>query len=313
MERLTNDVPLPERLRGGVIALGNFDGVHRGHQAVIAAARALAGAQGRPLIIATFSPHPVRFFDPDVPPFGLTTIDQRERLFRRVGADAMLVFGFDQALARAEHGHFFSENIVDRAGASTVVTGEDFTYGRRRAGNVASLRELGARYGIRIEAVGPVADAAGTISSSRIRDALRAGDCETATLLLSRPFAVEGIVQHGHKLGRTIGFPTANLLMGDYIRPAYGVYAVRGRLSGGRVIDGVANLGIRPIMDVPEELLEPHFLDFTGDLYDQSIEVEMIRFMRPEEKLFDFAELKTWIERDVADARAILAATPHTA
>jgi riboflavin kinase/FMN adenylyltransferase len=124
---------------------------------------------------------------------------------------------------------------------------------------------------------------------------------------------VEGIVQHGHKLGRTIGFPTANLLMADYVRPSYGVYAVRGRLPGGRVLDGVANLGIRPIMDEPEELLEPHFLDFTGDLYDQTIEVEFIRRMRGEVKLSGFEELKVWIQRDVEEARAILAATPHLA
>ena len=313
MERLSNDTPLPDRLRGGVIALGNFDGVHRGHQAVIAKARARAGAEGRPLIVATFDPHPRRLFEPDATPFGLTTLDQRERRFRALGADAMMVFTFDEELASISPDEFFNDRIVARTGASAIVTGHDFTYGRKREGNIATLAEVGARYGIATEAVASVTDADGTISSSRIRQALHAGDCETATLLLTRPFAVEGIVQHGHKLGRTIGFPTANLLMGGYLRPAYGVYAVRGRLSGGRVIDGVANLGIRPIMDVPEELLEPHFLDFTGDLYDQSIEVEMIRFMRPEEKLFDFAELKTWIERDVAEARTILAATPHSA
>ncbi len=313
MERLSNDLPLPDRLRGGVIALGNFDGVHRGHQAVIARARARAGAEGRPLVIATFDPHPRRLFEPAAAPFGLTTLDQRERRFRAAGADAMMVFAFDDALASISPDAFFEDRIVARTGASVIVTGHDFTYGRRRAGNIDTLAAVGARHGVATDAVEAVTDAGGTISSSRIRDALRAGDCATATLLLTRPFAVEGIVQHGHKLGRTIGFPTANLLMGNYLRPAYGVYAVRGRLSGGRVIDGVANLGIRPIMEVPEELLEPHFLDFTDDLYDQSIEVEMIAFMRPEEKLFDFAELKTWIERDCADARAILAATPHTA
>lgn len=313
MERLTNEFPLPRHLRDGVLALGNFDGFHRGHQCVVAKARARAGAEGRPLIVATFDPHPVRLFAPETPAFLLTTLDQRAHMFRRAGADAMLVFNFDRDLANSSADAFVRDRIVERTGAAAIFTGQDFTYGKARTGTVATLAESAARLGVAAEAVEAVVDERGTISSSRIRAALRAGDCTTATSLLSRPFAVQGIVQHGHKLGRTIGFPTANLLMGDSVRPAYGVYAVRGRLSGGRVLDGVANLGIRPIMDEPEELLEPHFLDFTGDLYDQSIEVEMIRFLRPEEKLFDFAELKTWIERDCADARAILAATPHTA
>ena len=159
----------------------------------------------------------------------------------------------------------------------------------------------------------PVSDADGIISSSRIRDALRAGDCATATTLLTRPFSVQGMVVRGNQLGRTIGFPTANLRMEDYLRPRYGVYAVRGRLPGGKVIDGVANLGVRPIIEPPEELLEPHFLDWTGDLYDQVIEVELLSWMRDEVKLSGLPELMEWITRDCVAARAILAATPHLA
>ena len=313
MERLTNEFPLPRHLRGGVLALGNFDGFHRGHQQVVAKARAKAGAEGRPLIVATFDPHPVRLLSADAPPFLLTTLDQRERMFRRAGADAMLVFNFTTDFAAASPETFVHDRVFERTGAHAVFTGTDFTYGRGRVGNVATLAQAAREVGLTTEAVGAVTDASGTISSSRIRAALRAGDCATATSLLSRPFAVEGAVQHGHKLGRTIGFPTANLLMGGYVRPAYGVYAVRGRLPNGLVLDGVANLGIRPIMDEPEELFEPHFLDFTGDLYDQSIEVEFIEWMRGEVKLSGFAELKEWIERDVAHARAILAGTPHLA
>jgi riboflavin kinase/FMN adenylyltransferase len=313
MERLTNEFPLPRHLRGGVLALGNFDGFHRGHQCVVAKARARAGAEGRPLVVATFDPHPVRLFDPEVPPFLLTTLDQRERMFRRAGADAMLVFNFDRDLATSSAEAFVEDRIAARTGAAAIFTGQDFTYGKGRTGTVARLAASATGLGMTAEAVDPVLDEDGTISSSRIRAALRDGDCATATSLLSRPFAVEGIVQHGHKLGRTIGFPTANLLMDEYVRPKYGVYAVRGRLPGGRVLDGVATLGIRPIMDVPEELLEPHFLDFTGDLYDQVIEVEFIEWMRGEVKLSGFAELKEWIARDVTQARAILAGTPHLA
>ena len=313
MEQFTDAAPLPDHLRGGVIALGNFDGFHRGHQVVVARARAKAGAEGRPLIVATFDPHPVRHFAPDAAPFQLTTLAQRGRLFQAAGADAMLVFHFDGSLARLDAEQFVSERIVERVGASAIFTGQDFTYGRSRGGNVTTLGTTAAAHGIETEAVAPVTDASDPISSSRVREALRGGDCTAATALMGRPFAVESVVKHGHKLGRTIGFPTTNQLLGAYVRPAYGVYAVRGRLSGGRVIDGVANLGIRPIMDVPEELLETYFLDFTGDLYDQTIEVELIRRLRGEEKLASFEELKEWIERDVANARAVLSGTPHVA
>lgn len=313
MERLTNEFPLPRHLHGGVLALGNFDGVHRGHQAVIGRARAQAGAEGRPLIVATFDPHPVAYFKRDVAPFLLTTLDQRERLFRAAGADAMLVFHFDAELAGSSAEAFVADRVVARTRAAAIVTGHDFTFGRGRSGTVATLATLAAAHGVVAGHVEPVEDGAGQISSSRIRQSLRDGDCAMATMLLTRPFAVEGVVRHGNKLGRTIGFPTANLLMEEYVRPAYGVYAVRGRLPGRRVIDGVANLGVRPIMAEPEEVLEPHFLDFTGDLYGQRIEVEFIERIRGEEKLGDFAELKAWIERDVTAARAILAATPHLA
>ncbi|MBV9842018.1 MAG: bifunctional riboflavin kinase/FAD synthetase [Sphingomonadaceae bacterium] len=313
MERLTSAAPWPEHLRGGVIALGNFDGFHRGHQAVVAKARARAGAAGRPLIVATFDPHPVRYFHPDAEPFRLTTLDQRARLFRSAGADAMLVFEFNAELASVPAVDFFTDRIVARTGARAVVTGQDYVFGKGRSGDVALLAALGRDHGVEVETVAAVEDGSGPISSSRIRAALREGDCETATLLLTRPFAIEGIVQHGNKIGRTIGFPTANLRLERYLRPRYGVYAVRGRLPGGRVLDGVANLGVRPVIDPPEELLEPYFFDFTGDLYDQAIEVELIRFIRPEAKLSGLDELMQWIARDCEAARAILAATPHLA
>jgi riboflavin kinase/FMN adenylyltransferase len=303
MERLTSARPLPEHLRGGVVALGNFDGFHRGHQAVVAAAAARARAEGRPLVVATFDPHPVRFFRPDAPPFRLTTLDQRERLFAAAGTDAMLVFEFDAALSAVGPEAFVAEWLVARAGAAAVVTGQDFTFAKGRAGNVAVLAALAARHGIAAQAVAAVADDFGTVSSSRIRDALIAGNCEVATGLLTRPFTIEGIVQHGDKLGRALGFPTANLSMGDYLRPAFGIYAVRGRLADGRVLRGAANLGIRPSFDPPKELLEPFFFDFAGDLYDQTIAVEMVSFLRPEWKFDGLDALKLQIAEDCAEAR----------
>ncbi|WP_336957836.1 bifunctional riboflavin kinase/FAD synthetase [Sphingobium aquiterrae] len=313
MERLDSGAPVPAHLRGAILALGNFDGFHLGHQAVVARALALARAQGRPLIVATFDPHPVRLFRPDAAPFRLTTLDQRARLFARAGADAMLVFTFDRAFA-ALGAEAFVDLLIGKIGAAGVVTGQDFTYGSGRSGNVARLMEAGARRGFIAEAVAPVTDAHGeVVSSSRIREALQAGDCATATGLLTRPFAIEGKVQHGDKLGRTIGFPTANIDMGKYLRPAYGIYAVRGLLPDGRVLDGAANLGIRPTFDPPKELLEPYFFDFAESLYDQLIEVQLIEWLRAEAKFDGLDALVAQMEADCDRARQILAATPHLA
>ncbi|PTQ12280.1 bifunctional riboflavin kinase/FMN adenylyltransferase [Sphingomonas oleivorans] len=303
MERLTSDLPLPASLRGGVIALGNFDGFHLGHQAVIGRAVARAREMGRPAIVASFDPHPVRFFQPDAPPFRLTTIEQRARLFAAAGADALLLFRFDEKLARISAEQFVVERLIRDAGAAHVVTGEDFTFGRGRSGTIGTLAALGQAHGLSTEAIPPVSDAIGPISSSRIRAALLSGDCETATSLLTRPFAIEGVVQHGDKLGRTIGYPTANLPLDDYLRPAYGIYAVRGRLPGGRMVEGAANLGIRPSFDPPKELLEPHFFDFEGSLYGETIEVELISFLRPEAKFDSLDALIAQIDADCAEAR----------
>ena len=313
MERLESGVPIPAHLRGSIMALGNFDGFHLGHQAVVGRAVDRARAEGRPVIVATFDPHPMRLFRPENPWFRLTSLDQREHLFATAGADAMLVFAFTRQLA-ALNPQDFVDLLVDGMGVAGVVTGQDFTFGQGRTGTVTTLAELGAARGMSAEAVAPVTDQGGeVVSSSRIRAALKSGDCATATRLLTRPFAVQGIVQHGDKVGRTIGFPTANVDLGHYIRPAYGIYAVRGLLPDGRVFDGAANLGIRPSFDPPKELLEPHFFDFAENLYDQCIEVQLIEFIRPEAKYEGLEALTAQIGRDCDAARQILARTPHLA
>jgi len=304
--RLSSRDSIPNTLRGGIAALGNFDGFHLGHQAVAGEAIAQAKAQGRPAIIATFDPHPVRYFTPDAPPFRLTTLDQRQRLFEAAGADAMLVFEFDAALAGTSAEDFIDLLLIERLGLAGVVTGEDFTFGKKRGGNIGLLRERGAAQGLSSRAVGPVTDAGGVISSSRIRDALRSGDLASANRLLTRPFAVEAPVQHGDKNGRLLGFPTANMDLGKYLRPRYGVYAVRGRLPDGRLLDGAANVGIRPQFEPPKELLEPHFFDFAEDLYGQTIEVEFHTFLRPEGKYESLEALTAQIAQDCADAKVAL-------
>ncbi len=307
--RLSARDPMPAALRGGIAALGNFDGFHLGHQAVAGEAIAQAKAAGKPAIIATFDPHPVRHFAPETPPFRLTTLDQRQQLFQAEGADAMLVFEFDAELAGTSAQDFIEKLLIDRLGLSGVVTGEDFTFGKARGGNIAMLHEAGSALGLSCTTVGPVEDAGGVISSSRIRDALKAGDCETATQLLTRPFTVEGIVQHGDKNGRKLGFPTANLDMGAYLRPAYGVYAVRGTLPDGRKVGGAANMGIRPQFDPPKELLEPFFFDFDGDLYGQRIEVAFEAYLRPEAKFDSLDSLMEQMALDCAKAKRILSGT----
>jgi riboflavin kinase / FMN adenylyltransferase len=307
MQRLDGNSPIPEQFRGGVVALGNFDGFHAGHQAVVGRAIALAKGRGVPALVATFDPHPVRHFVPDAPPFRLTTLDQRRRLFGAAGADAMVVFNFAAELASVTAEAFIDDWLVGHLGATGVVTGEDFTFGKARGGNVQVLAERGAALGLTCEAVAPVTDG-DVISSSRIREALQAGDCAAATQLLTRPFAVEGVVQHGDKNGRLLGYPTANIDMGSYLRPRYGIYAVRGRLADGRVLNGAANIGIRPQFDPPKELLEPHFFDFNEDLYGQTIEVEFHHFLRGEAKFDSLDDLIVQMDKDCAEARKLLSA-----
>ena len=308
MIRLHHRDAVPPALRGAIIALGNFDGFHLGHQRVVAEAVEWARSEGRPAIVATFDPHPVRHFAAHVPPFRLTTLDQRQELFAAAGADAMLVFAFDAELAATEARAFVGELLGARIGVSGVVTGVDFTFGKGRGGNVALLAEEGSRHGIAARALGPVLEGGLAVSSSRIRDALKAGDCETATRLLTRPFAIRGTVVHGDKRGRAIGYPTANIELGHYLRPRYGIYAVTARdLETGTMLQGAANLGIRPSFNPPKELLEPYFFDFSGDLYGQELEVAFHAFLRPEAKFDTLEALTAQMDEDCERARELLA------
>jgi riboflavin kinase / FMN adenylyltransferase len=247
------------------LALGNFDGFHQGHQAVVGAAIEWARREGRPAIVATFDPHPVRYFHPDADPFRLTTLDQRQELFAAAGADAMLVFHFDAEIAGMIAERWVREMIHGHLGIAGVTTGEDFVFGKDRSGNAQALRHFGEPLGISTHAVAGVSDEEGPISSSRIRAALKDGDCETATRLLTRPFAIRGLVQ------------------------------------------GAANLGVRPTFDPPKELLEPYFFDFSGDLYGREIEVAFHHFLRPEARFDSLDALTAQMERDCDEARRLLA------
>ena len=306
MQRLFHDQPIPDPLRGAIIALGNFDGFHLGHQAVVGRAVQRGAQERRPVIVATFDPHPVRHFKPDTPPFRLTTLDQRERMFAHAGADAMLVFRFGQDLASTTAEDFIAKLLAGHLGAAGVVTGEDFTFGKGRGGNVDVLREVGAKHGILAETVAPVLLDGTRISSGLVREALQAGDPGTATRLLSRPFAVQGEVIHGDKRGRELGWPTANMELGNYLRPKYGIYAVRVYLNDDREYAGVASLGVRPTFDPPRELLEAVLFDFDGDLYGRTIEVALHAFLRPEMKFDSVEGLKAQMDADAEEARRLL-------
>jgi riboflavin kinase/FMN adenylyltransferase len=305
MQRLSLSDGIPEAFRGSVVALGNFDGFHLGHQAVVGRAVARAAHERRPAVVATFDPHPIRFFKPDAAPFRLTSLDQRQALFASAGADGMLVFGFDAALA-ATSAHDFVAMLADQVEAAAVLTGDDFTFGVRKSGNAALLQELGASRGLAAEAVAPVGLGGEPVSSSRIRRALAAGDPASATRLLTRPFAICGIVKHGDKRGRELGYPTANLTLGDYQRPAYGIYAVRVQLPDGTEVPGVANVGVRPTFEPPVELLETNLFDWSGDLYGQQIEVALHHFLRPERRFDSMDALAEQMRSDEAEARRLL-------
>jgi riboflavin kinase/FMN adenylyltransferase len=307
MQRITLAGEVPESLKGGIVALGNFDGFHVGHQAVVGRAVARGFHERRPVIVATFDPHPVRFFKPDLPPFRLTSLDQREALFAQAGADAMLVFEFNEELRSTSAQDFIGKLLAQAIGAAGVVTGDDFTFGQGRGGNVELLKSVGAEHGIVAETVGPVLLDGERVSSGRIREALADGDMGRATHLLTRDFAVQGVVQRGDARGRELGYPTANLVLGDYQRPKYGIYAVMMTLDDGSEHPGVASLGVRPTFQPPQELLEAHLFGFDGNLYDQSIEVALHAFIR-EEKKFDAVEaLVAQMREDEVAARKLLA------
>jgi riboflavin kinase / FMN adenylyltransferase len=307
MQRLTLAGGVPDSLRGSVVALGNFDGFHLGHQAVVNRALARAFHERRPVIVATFDPHPVHFFKPGLPPFRLTSLDQRQALFAHAGADAMLVFEFGAELASMDAEQFIAEVLSRRIGAAGVITGDDFSFGKGRSGDAAMLARIGPEHGIAAEAVPQVTLDGERISSGRIREALVAADTGTATRMLSRDYAIEGVVERGDARGRELGYPTANLSLGDYQRPKYGIYAVRVTLEDGSEHPGVASLGVRPTFEPEQELLEAHLFDWDGELYGRKIEVALHAYIR-EEKKFDSAEaLVVEMRSDEALARRLLA------
>ncbi len=300
-----------------MLALGNFDGLHLGHAALIGQARERARADGQPVAVLTFEPHPRTVFMPDGEPFRLTPFRVKEREIARHGVDLLFIQHFDAAFARKSAKSFVEELLVGAIGAAHIVVGHDCTFGNRRRGTAEMLRAAGAEYGFGVTVVEPVRGGDTAVySSTHIRELLKAGRPREAAAQLGRYWEIDGRVAYGDQRGRTIGFPTANVALGEYLRPALGVYAVRVAGDGaddpfdGRVIDGVANIGLRPTVGGLEPRLEANLFDVSLDLYGRHLRVSLVDFIRPEKKFASFDALKAQIIEDAASARRILAQTP---
>ena len=303
---------LPDTAQGAVLAIGNFDGVHLGHQQVIGDARALAQGKNAPLGVMLFDPHPQQFFAPDAPPFRLTRLVTRAALLADLGVDFTLALPFDAHMAACEAEDFISDILVGKLNVSAVCVGYDFCFGKGRKGNFAMLRDVGGEMGFETFATEAVLQPESTIpySSSAIRNFLRDGEPEKAAALMGHAFAIEALVQQGDRRGHTIGFATANMPLDDYVLPKFGVYAVTAEvLDGsfaGQTLSGVANLGLRPTVGTDKPRLESHFFDFNGDLYDASLRVALLHFIRPEQKFDGLDALKSQIAKDSDKAREML-------
>ncbi|WP_422364998.1 bifunctional riboflavin kinase/FAD synthetase [Pelagibius sp.] len=309
-----------EDAKGCVVVIGNFDGVHKGHQTLLADARKMANQLDAPLAVLTFEPHPRSVFQPDQPPFRLTSLRAKAHALQELGVDHLFVLHFDRTFSLRPAEAFVEEILVADLAARHVVVGWDFCFGHKRQGNVALLKSMGAKLGFGLTAVDPVMTGTGAVySSSIIRKQLRDAQPREAAALLGRPWEIEGRVEKGDQRGRTIGFPTANIALGDYLAPAPGVYAVyAGRDPG--VEHGeetlwspaVANLGHRPTVAGEDLRLEVHLFDFTGDLYGETLRVRLIDYLRPEKKFDGLDALQAQIAVDCGQAREILARIgPH--
>lgn len=299
---------LPDSLRGTTVALGNFDGVHRGHVYLLKAAH--AARPGAKLAVLTFEPHPRELFRPEDPPFRLTLGPERAEALAGVGVQTLYEIPFDRAFSNLSAEQFVAEVLCEGIGAAHLACGPDFAFGHRRGGDVPFLTERAEALGIGLTVVPKLADAQGPISSTRIRRLLQDGYPERAAADLGRNWAVRGVVSHGDKRGRTLGFPTANVPLGAHLEPARGIYAVTARLADGSTVPGVANIGRNPtVAEGLRSRVEAYLFDWEGDLYGQEIAVALHQFLRPEEKFGSFDELRAQMAADAEQARVVL--RPH--
>ncbi|MCC5972090.1 MAG: bifunctional riboflavin kinase/FAD synthetase [Pararhodobacter sp.] len=294
--------------RGASAAMGNFDGLHRGHQAVIDSARRTDMALG----VITFEPHPREYFAPDAPPFRLMNAESRRNRLARLGVDCLFQLPFDAELAGLTPEAFARDVLAGGLGLRHVVVGADFCFGQRRAGTAEMLRDFGARFGFEVTILPLIGSESGVFSSTAIREALSEGRPEDATQMLGHRHRIDGAVQHGEKRGRDLGYPTANMSLNGLHLPRFGVYAVKVQVLSGPhkgEYDGVASLGVRPMFGENAPNLETHLFDFDGDLYGIHLSVGLVAFLRGEEKFDTLEELIARMDDDSARARTILAGT----
>jgi riboflavin kinase/FMN adenylyltransferase len=305
---------LPAAARGGVVAIGNFDGLHRGHRGVLAEAKARARTLGVPCNVMTFEPHPRRLFQPDKPPFRLSALRTKVRLLEALGIDNLFVLTFDWAFAKVGAEAFVTDLLAGDIGARHVVVGEGFRYGHKRQGETTLLQRLGESHGFGVSALAPVVDEHGeTISSSRVRRCLQAGEAREAQRLLGRPWELEGRVEHGAKRGRELGFPTANVPLGEYLEPLHGIYAVRAGVDSGPDtfwMDGVGYVGSRPSVQGQNVLLEVFLFDVAPDLYQKHLRVQLIEFLRGDHAFDSLQAMRHQIAEDCRAAKRVLAQEP---
>ncbi len=300
-------------MKGGVFALGNFDGVHRGHQAVIAAAVAQAHALHIPARVLTFEPHPRAVFQPHLPPFRLTPPEARTRLLKSFGIDDVVTLPFTPELAHLSAQDFVDQILLERFGAQHVVAGHDFIFGFGRGGDMQKLRTWFAPHGISVTEVEAKGGEGEVFSSTRIRELLLQGEVGAAAQILGRDWSISGIVIKGAGRGRTLGIPTANIALDAYLRPKFGVYAIRaGQVGAGLTHQGIANIGLRPTVDGKSETLEAHLFDFAQDIYGQEWQFTLTRFIRPEQKFESLDALKAQIMVDIQEAMVTNAVIPAT-
>lgn len=310
MRLFRHHTEVPVEARGAALAVGNFDGIHLGHQAVIAEAGRVARELEASVAVLTLEPHPRSFFAPDRPVFRLTPFRIKMRQLEAMGVDYVFVLHFDEALAKKSAEAFVIEILCEGLEAAHVVVGYDFVFGHGRRGDAGLMAELGRLHGFAVTSVPAVADAEGVVSSTRVRDCLQAGAPEGAALLLGRPWEIVGRVEPGDRRGRALGFPTANLGLAEYLHPAAGVYAVMAGIDEGRDTlwrEGVAYLGRRPTVRGEDVRLEAHLFGFEGDLYGRQLRVALIEFLRGDRAFADLKALKAQMAQDAAEARRRLA------
>lgn len=299
--------PPPKPMQNAVVALGNFDGVHLGHQVVLEKAREQARKHGKPFGVVTFEPHPRSIFAPADAPFRITPAHTKHRILASLGVDVCFEIPFTYEFSKLTAETFVEDLLIGKLHISHAVAGHDFVFGHKRGGDMRLLKTLMKKHRLHVDEVAPVTDASHVLwSSTRIRECLQKGDPKNAAMVLGRNWEIEGIVKEGAKRGRSIGFPTANMELGDFLRPRFGVYAVTVSHAGQRY-KGVANIGLRPTVDGTKESLEVHIFDFEGDVYGQSIRVGLVDFIRPEQRFEGVDALKAQIAKDCLVAKQMLA------